>query len=664
MSARLSAGGVVHAIARHGHKVALGLQGLDDADLLRRVHAGIDLHLLYLGPQRGIVQCGQVGAGQHRSIGTAHDTKPVRNGARGGGVVACDHYGRDARADPVAHCGLGLGAGWVDECDQAQQLQLVFYCVDVVGVGQSGVAAAGQGQHAQALGGELLCGGEDPGGVERCSAFGRPVIGAAGQYRFRRALGVGDKPACIAVEGGHALAVRIKGLLLHTGTGGIELGLVQAACVGSQRQRGLRRVSQPLAARLTVLVLGLERGVVAQCGSAQGLGMGGAGQRVAGHPAHAVGQQQLGVHAVLGQSAGLVRADGGDRAQRPHRRQAPHQRMHRHHAACTQGQQHRDYGRQRLGDGGHGQADGCEGHQQRCLAAQNAHHKDHRTDAQHRYRQALAIRREAQLQRRAAVAGVEQRGHLAQLRAHAGGHHQPACAAMGGGGALEGHVGAVAQRAHVFGCQGFGLLGHRDGLAREGRFIHLQLRNLDEPQVGRDLVARLQQHDVAGHQFSSGQDLHHAAAQHGGVGRRQLAQRRHGLVGAPGLHKADNGVEHHDDEDHQRVCDLTHQPRDDRCAQQHQHHEVLELVGQQTPPGAVLRCGQLVGAMGGAAALRRCGAAALRLVGVQACVRVDTMGLGDGLGRVQLRRGGWGHAGIGETGRTPSHQCATCGRAL
>ncbi len=327
MSARLSAGGVVHAIARHGHKVALGLQGLDDADLLRRVHAGIDLHLLYLGPQRGIVQCGQVGAGQHRSIGTAHDTKPVRNGARGGGVVACDHYGRDARADPVAHCGLGLGAGWVDECDQAQQLQLVFYCVDVVGVGQSGVAAAGQGQHAQALGGELLCGGEDPGGVERCSAFGRPVIGAAGQYRFRRALGVGDKPACIAVEGGHALAVRIKGLLLHTGTGGIELGLVQAACVGSQRQRGLRRVSQPLAARLTVLVLGLERGVVAQCGSAQGLGMGGAGQRVAGHPAHAVGQQQLGVHAVLGQSAGLVRADGGDRAQRPHRRQAPHQRV-------------------------------------------------------------------------------------------------------------------------------------------------------------------------------------------------------------------------------------------------------------------------------------------------------------------------------------------------
>lgn len=594
--------------------------------------------------------------GEHRGIGTAHDTKPVRNGARGGGVVACDHYGRDPRADAVAHCGLGLGAGWVDECDQAQQLQLVFYCVDVVGVRQSGVAAAGQGQHAQALGGELLGSAEDPGGVECGCTFGRPVGGTAGQHRFCSALGVGHKALRRTVEGHHALAVGVKGLLLHAGAGGVKQGLVQPASVGGQYQRSFGGVTQPLGARGVAIGVRLPCGVVAQCGSAQGLGMGGAGQRVAGHPAHAVGQQQLGVHAVLGQSAGLVRADGGDRAQRPHRRQAPHQRMHRHHAACTQGQQHRDYGRQRLGDGGHGQADGGEGHEQRRFAAQHTHHKNHCANAQHRNRQALAKGRQAQLQRGAAVAGIEQCGHLAQLGVHAGGHHQPARAAMGGGGALEGHVGAVAQCAHVLGGQGLGLFGDGDGFAREGRFVHLQLRNVDEPQVGRDLVARLQQHDVARHEHGGRHHLHQPAAQHGGVGRRQLAQRRHGLVGAPGLHKADNGVEHHDDEDHQRVCDLTHQPRDDRCAQQHQHHEVLELVGQQTPPGAVLRCGQLVGAMGGAAALR--------LVGVQACVRVDTMGLDDGLGRVQLRRGGWGHAGIGETGRTPSHQCATCGRAL
>ena len=66
MSARLSAGGIVHAIARHGHKVALCLLRLDDADLLRRVHAGVDLHLLYLLPQSRFVECGKVGTGEHR----------------------------------------------------------------------------------------------------------------------------------------------------------------------------------------------------------------------------------------------------------------------------------------------------------------------------------------------------------------------------------------------------------------------------------------------------------------------------------------------------------------------------------------------------------------------------------------------------------------------
>ncbi|MNV65513.1 hypothetical protein D3C71_1582090 [compost metagenome] len=105
----------------------------------------------------------------------------MRNRTCGGGVVARDHYGRDARADAVAHCGLRLGTGWVDEGDQAQQLQLVFYCVDVVGIGQAGVAAAGQGQHPQPLGGELLGSGEDLGRVQSGSAFGRPVGGAAGQ---------------------------------------------------------------------------------------------------------------------------------------------------------------------------------------------------------------------------------------------------------------------------------------------------------------------------------------------------------------------------------------------------------------------------------------------------------------------------------------------------
>ena len=209
---------------------------------------------------------------------------------------------------------------------------------------------------------------------------------------------------------------------------------------------------------------------------------------------------------------------------------------------------------------------------------------------------------------------------------------------MRGGGALESHVSAVAECAHVLRGERLGLLGHRDGLARKSRFIHLQLRDFDQPQVGGNLVAGLQQHDVAGHQHGGGYHLHRPAAQHGGVGRGQLAQRRHGLVRTPCLHKADHGIEHHDDEDDQRVGDLAHQPRDDGGTQQHQHHEVLELVGQQMPPGSVLAGSQLIGAVGGAAAQG--------LVRVQPGVRIDAVGLGDSLQRVQMRIGGRRHAAI------------------
>ncbi len=47
---------------------------------------------------------------------------------------------------------------------------------------------------------------------------------------------------------------------------------------------------------------------------------------------------------------------------------------------------------------------------------------------------------------------------------------------------------------------------------------------------------------------------------------------------------------------------------------------------------------------------------ALRLIGMQACIRVDAVRLGDGLGGVQVWRGGWGHTANGETGRTSARQ--------
>ena len=45
----------------------------------------------------------------------------------------------------------------------------------------------------------------------------------------------------------------------------------------------------------------------------------------------------------------------------------------------------------------------------------------------------------------------------------------------------------------------------------------------------------------------------------GGMRSSQLLQRCHGLVGAPGLHKTNDGIEHHDHQNHQGVCQFSHQ---------------------------------------------------------------------------------------------------------
>ncbi|OIQ66197.1 hypothetical protein GALL_522370 [mine drainage metagenome] len=105
-------------------------------------------------------------------------------------------------------------------------------------------------------------------------------------------------------------------------------------------------------------------------------------------------------------------------------------------------------------------------------------------------------------------------------------------APMRGGGALEGHVQPVAQRVGLA-LQHVGMFIDSHRLARECRFVNLELGRFDEPQISRDLVARFKQHDVARHQRLRRHLLHLAGAQHRRLGCRQPLQRRQRLIGAP-----------------------------------------------------------------------------------------------------------------------------------
>ncbi len=91
--------------------------------------------------------------------------------------------------------------------------------------------------------------------------------------------------------------------------------------------------------------------------------------------------------------------------------------------------------------------------------------------------------------------------------------------------------------------------------------------------------------------------MHLGTAQHRGLGSSQLFERCDGAVGAPALYKANHRIEHHDHQNRQGVGEVTDQARHHSGGQQDQHHEVFELVRQQSQRAASHLILQRVGAV-------------------------------------------------------------------
>jgi len=79
MSARLSAGRVVHAVAGHGYDVPAALQGRNDAELVGGRHACVDVDGLDAGIERSVVHEIELGARDRRG-------RDPRGRARGDGA--------------------------------------------------------------------------------------------------------------------------------------------------------------------------------------------------------------------------------------------------------------------------------------------------------------------------------------------------------------------------------------------------------------------------------------------------------------------------------------------------------------------------------------------------------------------------------------------------
>ena len=179
-----------------------------------------------------------------------------------------------------------------------------------------------------------------------------------------------------AVEGGHALALGVKGSFGDAGQEVIQVRFVHALAVACHDQRNLGGVAQDIGrvfgqgdAGLGIIGEGRARQQQFQPWSLFELGDG-QGRSPGQFELRARNVQHGHSHAVLGERARLVRADGRHRAERLHRGQLADQRVAREHALCSQRERDGDSGGQTFGHSRHGQTDGRKQQQVQGIAAQ------------------------------------------------------------------------------------------------------------------------------------------------------------------------------------------------------------------------------------------------------------------------------------------------------
>ena len=142
------------------------------------------------------------------------------------------------------------------------------------------------------------------------------------------------------------------------------------------------------------------------------------------------------------------------------------------------------------------------------------------------------------------------------------------------------------------------MLFHRLAFAGQGALIRTQPCRYREPQVGGHIIARLQQHHIAGNQVRCGHGDDRPFAAHLCVGRGQLLQRLQRFFGPVFLNHAQQSVEQYHQQDDARIHPFAQQHAgDQRRGQKHQHHYILKLRQIHLPEGPLLRLLQRVGAV-------------------------------------------------------------------
>jgi len=196
-------------------------------------------------------------------------------------------------------------------------------------------------------------------------------------------------------------------------------------------------------------------------------------------------------------------------------------------------------------DGAHGQGHGGHEHVGGFLAAQDARREGQGRQAKDGPEQDVAEACDLAGQGRGQFVGLGDHGRdAADFSAVAGAHDHARGLAVGDQGGGVGHVAPVTEDSILWQkVRGFA---HGHGFAGQSRFVHAQILDGDEAQVGGHLVARAQNHDISGDQFGSRHAARGARSDDHRLGDHGIGQRfeRPGCLGL--LDVADNGI----DQDH------------------------------------------------------------------------------------------------------------------
>ena len=268
-------GRVVHAVANHGHDVALALVEVNQVELLGGADAGKHADFLQAFGGLGVgQQLGQFRTrydGRVRVVGRGQ-MHLAGHGEGGGGVVAGYHQHPDAGLLAGFDGRNYLGPGGVEEGHEAQQNQVVGEVGGWLGGRVGRGRAVGQGQGAKAGLGQLL-GALQPLGLlilrELLRAFGVLLLGAKGQHGFDGPFhgypSLGGLPGAggQAVLSSHEACIGVEGLLGQA-FGGLGGGHVETVLVGQGQQRHFEWVAEGGGG-----VSWRKRGVVAEHGRAE-----------------------------------------------------------------------------------------------------------------------------------------------------------------------------------------------------------------------------------------------------------------------------------------------------------------------------------------------------------------------------------------------------------